>query len=71
VTREEYALQVLERVEAAEWEARQKAWRSLAGYKFWMFGYHAAQWVFVKRILGLSVPNPFRGLVKIARRWRI
>lgn len=51
-------------------EAEEKAWRSLAGYKFWMFGYHAAQWVLLNRIdtpFGERMANPFRTLVQLAR----
>ena len=51
-------------------EAEEKAWRSLAGYKFWMFGYHAAQWVLLNRIdtpFGERMANPFRALVQLAR----
>lgn len=49
-------------------EAEEKAWRSLAGYKFWMFGYHAAQWVLLNRLdTERIMPNPFRSLVKSAR----
>jgi hypothetical protein len=62
-------------------EAERKAWSSLAGYKFWMFGYHAAAWVKFNQVLptpaecsgkhlGSRVarqPNPFRKLVTAAR----
>lgn len=51
-------------------EAEEKAWRALAGYKFWMFGYHAAQWVLLNKIdmpFGEKMPNPFTRLVKAAR----
>lgn len=49
-------------------EAEAKAWQSLAGYKFWMFGYHAAQWVLLNKIDGGErMPNPFRLLVHAAR----
>lgn len=44
-----------------------KAWQSLARYKFWMFGYHAAQWVLLNRVLRTQRPNPFLPLVKLAR----
>lgn len=44
-----------------------KAWDSLARYKFWMFGYHAAQVVKLRRTLGLRGGNPFRALVDQAR----
>jgi hypothetical protein len=48
-------------------EAERKAWLSLAGYKFWMFGYHAAQWVLLKGILPGHRPNPFKALVDMAK----
>jgi hypothetical protein len=47
--------------------AERKAWLSLAGYKFWMFGYHAAQWVLLKGILPGHRPNPFKALVDQAK----
>ena len=48
-------------------EAEQKAWDALAGYKFWMFGYHAAKWVTYRELLGDKLPNPFTQLVKMAQ----
>jgi hypothetical protein len=48
-------------------EAEQKAWESLARYKFQMFGYWAAIWVHLNRIGGFKRPNPFKTLVKEAR----
>lgn len=54
-------------------KAEEKAWKSLAGYKFFMFGYHAAHWVNLNRLLKKqgdtegNVPNPFRELVKLAK----
>lgn len=47
--------------------AEAKAWDSLAKYKFWMFGYWAADWVRLNRRLGLRRPNPFARLVLAAR----
>jgi len=44
-----------------------KAIRSLARYKFWMFGYHAANWVNLNKLLDQKMPNPFQGLVHNAR----
>ena len=32
--------------------AETKAWDALSRYKFWMFGYHAANWVNLNRIGG-------------------
>jgi hypothetical protein len=52
---------------AAIGDAERKAWLSLAGYKFWMFGYHAAQWVLLKGILPGHRPNPFKVLVDMAK----
>ncbi len=43
-----------------------KAWTNLARYKFLMFGYHAANWVTLNRLIGDKKPNPFRKLVKFA-----
>lgn len=48
-------------------EAERKAWDSLARYKFFMFGYHAADWVKINRRLGGERWNPFRVLVEEAR----
>ncbi|MCX7363575.1 MAG: hypothetical protein NTV97_17225 [Alphaproteobacteria bacterium] len=47
--------------------AERKAWESLARYKFWMFGYHAADWVKIARRLGGKRPNPFKSLVHAGR----
>lgn len=48
-------------------EEEQKAWESLSGYKFLMFGYHASNWVNYRKLLQEKVPNPFRGLVDEAQ----
>ena len=48
-------------------EAEAKAWRSLASYKFIMFGYHAAVWVTLNRIGDFNRPNPFKPLVDLAQ----
>lgn len=48
-------------------EAERKAWLSLSRYKFWMFGYYAARWVFLSRFQPNRLANPFRCLVEIAR----
>ena len=48
-------------------EAEEKAWDSLARYKFQMFGYWAAIWVHLNRIGGFKRPSPFASLVKAAR----
>lgn len=48
-------------------EAEQKAWDSLARYKFQMFGYWAAIWVHLNRVGGFKRPNPFKETVSLAR----
>jgi len=48
-------------------QAEAKAWESLSGYKFLMFGYHAATWVNLSHLLRERPPNPFYQLVKAAR----
>lgn len=49
--------------------AEEQAWSALAQYKFWMFGYHAAQWVLLNRVADKRDrrSNPFRALVLAAR----
>lgn len=47
--------------------AEQRAWVSLARYKFQMFGYWAAIWVHLNRVGGFGQPNPFSALVAKAR----
>ncbi|MCT2580516.1 MAG: hypothetical protein E5X23_09770 [Mesorhizobium sp.] len=59
-----------ERILAAMETAEQKAWDALARYKFYMFGYHAAQWVNLNRIGEFKRENPFGDLVKMARGYR-
>lgn len=49
-------------------EAERKAWKALAGYKFQMFGYHAAVWVTLNRIGQFRRRNPFKELVQLAGR---
>lgn len=48
-------------------QAERDAWKNLARYKFWMFGYFAARWVFLNRVLAAKRPNPFKRLVQVAR----
>ncbi len=55
------------RIEDELIEAERKAWSSLARYKFWMFGYYAARWVYLNRIGDFGRPNPFSGLISIAK----
>ena len=57
-----------ERVEVAMRDAEHRAWESLSGYKFWMFGYHAARWVGLNQLCPQKSANPFRDLVAVARR---
>jgi len=51
-------------------DAETKAWEGLRGYKFWMFGYHAARWVNYNQLLPQQrrFRNPFKSLVEIADR---
>lgn len=58
---------LLAKLRAKRNAAELKAWQALAGYKFWMFGYHAAQWVLLSQQLGERRPNPFKLLVDAAR----
>lgn len=55
-----------ERLRADLVQAETKAWDSLARYKFFMFGYHAADVVKLRRLLRLR-GNPFKALVDLAR----
>ncbi|GAI70273.1 unnamed protein product [marine sediment metagenome] len=48
-------------------EAYKKAIDSLARYKFMMFGYWAAIWVYLNQIDAEKENNPFKGLVEKAR----
>lgn len=53
--------------QAEQSDAELKAWEALSRYKFWMFGYHAAQWVLLNRVSNARRANPFRELVYMAR----
>lgn len=55
---------------AAMFDAEVKAWEALRGYKFWMFGYHAARWVNYNQLLPMQrrFRSPFKSLVEIADR---
>ena len=44
-----------------------KALDSLRRYKFFMFGYWAAQWVTLNKLLPSPRPNPFKSLVDLAK----
>ena len=59
-------------LKAAMKDAEQKAWDALAGYKFWMFGYHCGRWVNYNNLLPREQrqSNPFLEAVKLARRKR-
>ena len=48
-------------------EAYDKAIDSLARYKFMMFGYYAAIWVYLNQIDSQKEGNPFKSLVEKAR----
>ncbi len=59
----ELELRILSRME----ETERKAWFSLAGYKFWMAGYHMAAWVRDNHLLKEPLPNPFKDIVDYAK----
>jgi len=44
---------------------------SLARYKFQMFGYWAAQWVLLNRMIGDGEENPFGDFVEMARKRKV
>lgn len=48
-------------------ENERKAWDALARFKFWMFGYHAAACIRIKRQLGRGREPFFKELVEVAR----
>lgn len=54
---------LLEELDSAE----RDAWKNLARYKFWMFGYFAARWVYLNRLADAKRPNPFKRIVQSAR----
>lgn len=45
-----------------------KSLDSLSRYKFLMFGYYAAQWVMLNKLLQKPRPNPFKPLVDLAKK---
>lgn len=56
----------MQNLEIALNEAEDKAWQSLAKYKFMMFGYWVAIWVHLNQIGEFNRPNPFKPLVDLA-----
>ncbi|HEY3273071.1 MAG TPA: hypothetical protein VGJ92_04875 [Methanocella sp.] len=56
-----------EKIVEAMGDAEKKAWEALAGYKFWMFGYHCGRWVNYNKLLMNPRPNPFTDTVRVAR----
>jgi len=59
--------ELIQRLKDATYEAEAEAWKALAKYKFWMFGYYAARWVTLNRLSGDRRPNPFKKLVGMAK----
>lgn len=57
------------RILEARDQAEVKAWKALAGYKFYMFGYWASAWVKYNGLLDQvdKDPSPFKKLVHAAR----
>ena len=49
-------------------QARRKAVKALAGYKFIMFGYWAAIWVHYAKECSPKPASPFREIVQLAKR---
>jgi len=56
-----------QRIKELKQEAYEKAIDSLARYKFMMFGYWAAIWVYLNQVDDNKDPNPFHSLVEKAR----
>jgi len=54
-------------IRPARAKAYEKAIQALAGYKFLMFGYWAAEWVKLNKLDPKPLPNPFKGLVQAGR----
>ncbi len=63
------AFECLDACVQARAAAELKAWKSLAGYKFEMFGYWASSWVKYNQLLpkALRTGNPFKRAVDLAR----
>lgn len=65
--RDAVQFEVEEKIKDKMKEAESKAVDSLARYKFLMFGYWAAQWVNLNKLLEKKQPSPFKGFVKMGR----
>jgi DNA-binding CsgD family transcriptional regulator len=48
-------------------QVERNAWKALAGYKFIMFGYWAAIWVYHNKISPRRHSNPFKEIVDLAK----
>lgn len=59
--------EIIETIKYDMRRAEINAWKALAGYKFWMFGYHAACWVNLNKLLSKKKANPFGDAVDLAR----
>lgn len=55
------------KIEDEREEAKRKAMKALAGYKFQMFGYWAAIWVHMNRLCKTKQASPFKAMVHAAR----
>lgn len=62
----EAAAHMVFRIKQGMAEAEANAWACLGKYKFLLFGYWAARWVTLNKMLGEHNPNPFRKLVQFA-----
>ena len=58
---------IIDRLKEIKQQAKDNAIDSLARYKFMMFGYWAAIWVYLNQIDSEKEHNPFRELVEKAR----
>lgn len=62
-------MKMLIKIKAERAVAERKAFKALAGYKFYMFGYWAAAWVKYNALLPnpMKAGNPFKLMVREAR----
>lgn len=60
-------IELRERLEADRDEAERKAIDALSRYKFQIFGYWAAIWVHLNRVIGDGQRNPFASYVRLAK----